>query len=362
MPKVLLLTRYDRLGAASRVRFLQFLPGLASHGMDIDVQPFSDNAYLLALYAGRSVGPAHIARFYARRLRTLLKRRRYDLVWLEKEALPWLPAWLEFALLSGVPYVVELDDAWFHRYDRHPFALVRGLMGHKIDAVMRSAAAVVVGNEYLKERADKAGARRVELIPTVVDLNRYPPMNELAGGAEQGITIGWIGTPLNAYYLERIEPALRSVAQAGGMRLRVVGAPVPERFAGLPAESRAWSEATEIAQICAFDVGIMPLDDTPWERGKCAYKLLQVMAAGRPVVASPVGANRQVVRHGINGFLADSTEEWITALKSCAADTELRRRLGAAARRTVEETYSLDRVIARVAAVLSEAAAKPSVT
>jgi glycosyltransferase involved in cell wall biosynthesis len=357
MPNVLLLTRYDRLGAASRVRFLQFIPGLAGFGINVDVRTFFDDPYLEALYAGRSVGAARIAGFYLRRLRTLLQRRRYDLLWIEKEALPWLPAWLEFALLSGVPYVVELDDAWFHRYDRHPVALMRGLMGHKIDAVMRSATAVVVGNAYLQERAEKAGARHVERIPTVVDLSRYPPIDGKTGGAGRGLTVGWIGTPLNAFYLERMEPALRNLVQAGEARLRVVGAPVPEKFAGLPVESRPWSEATEIAEICAFDVGVMPLDDTPWERGKCAYKLLQVMAAGRPVIASPVGANCQVVRHGINGFLADSTEEWTTALKSFAADADLRVRMGAAARRTVDDGYSVERALPRVAAVLGQAAA-----
>src|SRR5437870_4222710 len=125
MPKVLLLTRYDRLGASSRVRFLQFLPGLASYGMEIEVQPFSDDAYLRDLYAGRAVGTANVLRFYGKRLRTLATRRGYDLIWLEKEALPWVPARIEQALLSGVPYVLELDDAWFHRYDQHPSACVR---------------------------------------------------------------------------------------------------------------------------------------------------------------------------------------------------------------------------------------------
>jgi glycosyltransferase involved in cell wall biosynthesis len=356
MPKVLLLTRYDRLGASSRVRFLQFLPGLAARGLDIDVCPFSDDSYLRDVYAGRRVGMTKVARFYVPRLRTLLKRRRYNVVWLEKEALPWIPAWLESAFLSGVPYVLELDDAWFHRYDRHPFAVVR-LMSRKIDALMRSAAIVVTGNEYLKERADNAGARRVELIPTVVDLARYPAPDHGAPHAERGMTVGWIGTPLNAHYLERIEPALRDIAREGAVKVQIVGAPVPKTFAGLPAKSKPWSEATEIADICAFDVGTMPLDDGPWEKGKCAYKLLQVMAAGKPVIASPVGANCQVVRHGVNGFLASSTEEWIAAFKTLA-DAELRVRMGAAARRTVEEIYSVDRVICRVAAVLNEAASK----
>src|SRR5205085_12519099 len=114
------------------------------------------------------------------------------------------------------------------------------------------------------------------------------------------------------------EPALRAGAEAAKGKLHVVRAPVPREFGGIPAESFPWSEDSEIARIAAFDIGIMPLHDTPWERGKCAYKLLQVMAAGKPVVASPVGANRQVVRHGVNGFLADTPEQWADALRQLA--------------------------------------------
>ena len=99
---------------------------------------------------------------------------------------------------------------------------------------------------------------------------------------------------------------------------------MPAEFEGIAATSFPWTEDSEIARIAAFDVGIMPLHDTPWERGKCAYKLLQVMAAGKPVIASPVGANRQVVRHGVNGFLADTAEEWTEALRQLA-DPDLRR-------------------------------------
>jgi glycosyltransferase involved in cell wall biosynthesis len=360
MPKILLLTRYDRLGASSRVRFLQFLEPLAARGVAIDVSAFFSDGYLSALYAGRAFSLLRVLGFYARRVKALLRCRRYDLVWLEKEALPWLPAWLESALLSGVPTVVDLDDAWFHRYDRNRFALVRWLMGHKIDVVMRRAAAVVAGNDYLAERARVAGARRIQVIPTVIDLARYPQPNSNPEAAGDVFTVGWIGTPLNARYLDSIEPALRRLAGRRAIRLVVVGAPVPPTWAGLPAESRPWSEATEVAEIGAFDVGIMSLDDTPWERGKCAYKLLQVMAAGRPVVASPVGANRQVVRHGVNGYLAATTDEWVAALTSLADDADLRRRMGAAARQTVEDTYSLERIVARLATVLKDAALKPT--
>ena len=151
-------------------------------------------------------------------------------------------------------------------------------------------------------------------MPTAIDLERYRDLP--APPAHEGLTVGWIGIPLNAHYLSIVAPALR--ARAVRVKLHVVGAPVPAELAGIPAESFAWTEDSEIARIAAFDVGIMPLHDTPWERGKCAYKLLQVMAAGKPVIASPVGANRQVVQHGVNGFLAETTEEWAEALRQLA--------------------------------------------
>jgi len=349
MTDVLLLTRYERLGASSRIRFLQFLPALERQGFTFDVQPLLDNDYVRSLYGGRPAGIGNILRSYGRRFRALHRRMKYDLIWLEKEALPWFPTWVEIARLQGLPYVVDYDDAWFHRYENH---WLSPLLGHKIDAVMRVAHTVVAGNDYLARRARQAGARDVEIVPTAIDLERYRDVESAASSG--AMRVGWIGIPLNAHYLTIVEPALRAVAD--GIKLHVVGAPVPPQLAGIQAESFAWSEDNEIARISAFDVGIMPLHDMPWERGKCAYKLLQVMAAGKPVIASPVGANTQVVRHGVNGFLADTTGQWTEALRKLAADPDLRRRMGAEARRTVEESYSTAIVGPRLAVILSRAA------
>src|SRR5437764_331379 len=310
MTDVLVLTRYERLGASSRIRFLQFLPALEREGFTFDVQPLLDNDYVRSLYGGPPAGAGSIIRAYARRFRALRRRVNYDMIWLEKEALPWLPTWMEIARLEGIPYVVDYDDAWFHRYENH---WLSPLLGHKIDAVMRVAHTVVAGNDYLARRARHAGARHVDVVPTAIDLDRYRDLPAATQG--QATTVGWIGIPLNAHYLTIAEPALRAVADAPQVKLHVVGAPVPREFAGIPAESFPWSEESEIARIAAFDIGIMPLHDTPWERGKCAYKLLQVMAAGRPVIASPVGANAQVVRHGVNGYLASTPAEWTDALR-----------------------------------------------
>ena len=352
MTDVLALTRYERLGASSRIRFLQYLPALEREGFTFDVQPLLDNAYVRSLYGGPPAAAGSIIRSYARRFRALRRRMNYDVIWLEKEALPWLPTWMEIARLEGIPYVVDYDDAWFHRYESH---WLSPLLGHKIDAVMRVAHTVVAGNDYLARRARQAGARYVEVVPTAIDLGRYRDVPAAPDG--NAATIGWIGIPPNAHYLKIVEPALRAVAAGASIKLHVVGAPVPAELAGIAAESFPWSEDSEIARIAAFDIGIMPLHDTPWERGKCAYKLLQVMAAGKPVIASPVGANAQVVQHGTNGFLATTTEEWADALRRLAHDPALRQRMGAQARQTVEDRYSTTLVAPRLAAILKKAAA-----
>src|SRR5262245_26884280 len=350
MTDVLVLTRYERLGASSRIRFLQFLPGLERQGFSFDVRPLLDNPYVASLYGGPKVGVGNIIRAYAKRLSALRRRMRYDLVWLEKEALPWLPTWMEIARLEGLPYIVDYDDAWFHRYENH---WLSPLLGHKIDAVMRVAHTVVAGNDYLARRARQAGARHVEIVPTAIDLERYRDLPEPPRSGR--LTVGWIGIPLNVHYLTMIEPALRAVSAIAPVELQVVGAPVPPEFGGLAAVSFPWTEDTEISRIAQFDVGVMPLHDTPWEQGKCAYKLLQVMAAGKPVIASPVGANRQAVRHGVNGFLAETAEEWTEALRKLA-DPALRQRMGAEARKTVEEQYSTSVAAPRLAEILHKAA------
>lgn len=334
--KVLLLSRYSRLGASSRYRSYQYLPFLTEKGVDVTVSAFSSDHYLQQLYSQRSTPVGDIARSYFHRFVQLRKARSYDLVWLEYEAMPWLPYFLESLLYAGLPYVVDYDDAIFHRYDQHPSPLVRQALGKKIDKVMRNAAVVIVGNEYLADHAHMAGAARVELVPTVVDISKYPktpqPNNAL-------FTIGWIGTPRTARYLESISRALQVVCGDGRAKLVIVGAP-DFRIPGVTIEYKTWSEETEIGEMIKFDVGVMPLRDTPWERGKCGHKLIKYMASSRPVIASPVGVNRYLVEHGVTGFLAgEDQSEWVAAITSLREDSLMRERLGVAGRKKVEAAY-----------------------
>jgi len=351
--RILLLARYGRLGASSRVRFEQFLPHLRAAGHEVVSAPLFDDDYLTQLYGeGRRRTTAVLAA-YANRLAVIRTRGRYDLVWMEKEAMPWMPASFEAWLLrGGPPLVVDYDDAVFHRYDRHPSPLIRGLLASKIDRVMAGAALVVAGNDYLAERAREAGARRVEILPTVVDLERYAAPPRAPGGPP---VIGWIGTPLTAAYLERVRPALASFVDTGAARLTLIGAG-EAALAGLAAERLPWREASEADDIAGFDIGIMPIPDEPFERGKCGYKLIQYMAQARPAVASPVGVNVKLIGDSGAGFLADGEAQWWDGLLRLITDAELRRAMGAKGRSLVEREYCVAVAAPRLIALLGEAA------
>ncbi|MBT2334942.1 glycosyltransferase family 4 protein [Variovorax paradoxus] len=353
--KILALTRYGRLGASSRLRSLQFLSSLKEAGIDSTIQPLFDDEMLLSKYENKSYGASAVLKAYANRVGQLLRRHRFDLLWIEKEALPWLPALWEKGLLGGVPYVLDYDDAIFHNYDLHPSAWVRRLLGRRIDGLMASARLVIAGNDYLAQRARDAGAPWVEVLPTVIDLERYAPQPSHQG--EAGVPrIVWVGSPSTVKYLAALEISLATLAANIAFKLRVIGGTL--EMAGVDVECVPWTEESEVQAIAECDVGIMPLSDSPWERGKCGYKLIQYMACGLPVVASPIGVNAQIVRDGTNGFLAASADAWVSKLEQLLGDADLRQSMGHAGRQRVEAEYCVQQVAPRLASLLLKAGTK----
>ena len=353
--RVLALSRYGRLGASSRLRIVQYEPYLSAVGVELTISPFFDDDYLRNIYAGGGKGGGS-ARAFVRRYKTIKQCRDADIIWLEKEVFPWFPWIAEHALMpSGVPIVSDYDDAIFHNYDLHRLRLVRRLLGRKIDKVMAGSSLVTAGNAYLVKRARDAGAAKVEIVPTVVDTGVYT-LREKHADVRDCVHIGWIGTPSTwAAYMEPMMPMLQEVATKSGVRLRAVGAGAAASANSI-LDNVAWSEEAEVSEIQKMDIGLMPLTDTPWARGKCGYKLIQYMACGLPVIASPVGVNSEIIEHGVNGFLATSEAEWREALNTLLADPDLRARMGAKGRRKVEEQYSLQVWGPRVAALLTEVA------
>ena len=353
--RVLMLPRYDSQGASSRLRMLQYVPSLQADGIDVDVSPLLDDGYVGDLYAGK-ISVLKVVRAYYRRFRVLLLAGRYDVLWIEKELFPWLPSWLELRLLPGrVAVVVDYDDAVFHRYDQHRSRIVRAVLGNKISAVMRIADVVTAGNDYLSRHAAGAGAKSVKWLPTVVDLERYD-FGEIESRPEV-LTIGWIGSPSTASYLHPLTHVLREVGLQCSIKCVAIGAR-PDQVQGTPFQAVPWSESREVEMLKGFDIGIMPLPDEPWERGKCGYKLIQYMACGVPVIASAVGVNVDIVQSGENGELASTQEEWKSALMGLVSDSQLRRRMGQAGRRRVETIYSLQAQASRLIGMLRTASSR----
>ncbi len=356
MIKVLVLTRGDTFAGPSRFRFFQFLPYLKSQGFDLTVQAMLPNEYFRTWIRTKERPFRFVPGAYVRRFKALRRVRDYDVVWLEKEALPWLPYWVESAAgLRAKPYAVDFDDAYFHAYDGHAsrFSLVPLLLRDKIAEVMSHSAIVMAGNDYLADHARRAGASRIEWVPSVVDLTRYPPREE---PRNPKFTIGWSGAPFNSRQIVMIGPALAELCAGGDACVRIMGGYPVALPGNIPVEYGQYAESGEIEPVQRFDVGIMPLQDGPWERGKCGLKLIHYMACGLPTVASPVGVNRQIVEHGVTGFLAESNDEWARALRTLRDSPELRARMGQAGRKKVERLYSLQVHAPRIARMLLEAA------
>ena len=354
--KVLLFSKYSRRGPSSRLRSLQYLPLLREYGIDVQVHALFPDAYLEELYRGSPSATWYRASLHGmQRIMQLLRRSDHDLAWIEGELFPYLPNWIESALARSVtPYVVDYDDALFHKYDMSQSPLVRRLLGSKIDQVMRSATCVIAGNGYLAARALQAGATRTAIIPTVVDEQRYRTVRH---GTDKPPVVGWIGSPATEHYVLDNREVLERVCAKYGARLLLIGAHagIANQFNSVVPEVVEWSEDSEVAMISRMDIGIMPLRDGPWERGKCGYKIIQYMACGLPVVASAVGTNSDIVRHGENGFLAGDSSTWEERLGQLITDGSLRSRMGQVGRTCVENEYSLKAQAPRLAEVLRNA-------
>lgn len=333
------------------MRYFQYLLWFESAGIECVVSPLFNDKMLLRKYRHGGYGLLDLLLAYWWRIRALMQRHQFDLLWIEKEALPWFPTWFERWLLRGIPYASDFDDAIFHNYDLHRSAWVRRVYGRRIDCLMASARLVVAGNRYLADRATAGGAQWVEVIPTVVNLARYASKQTYSDASKPRIV--WIGSPSTIQYLlDLIEP-LSALAKRQPFTLRIIGGG-EITMSGVDIELIPWSVDTEAVAIAECDVGIMPLRDTPWEQGKCAYKLIQYMACGLPTVASPIGVNRDVVIDGVTGFFANTASDWVEKINLLICAAVLRQRLGQAGRARVEAEYCLQQTAPRLVRLLTE--------
>ncbi|MET3730525.1 glycosyltransferase family 4 protein [Moheibacter stercoris] len=339
--KVLYLTKYTRMAGSSRMRSFQYFPYLEKAGIQPVAKPFFDDAYLRDLYAGKK-NIFSVLKSYIRRFFVLFTVFRYDIVVIEKEIFPYLPAFAEKILqILCVKYIADYDDAIFHNYDQSRNPLIRKFLGNKIGKVMKYSRVTVAGNQYLADYAVKSGAGKVEIIPTVIDLDRYTVKRDSISENENFV-VGWIGTKTT--FEKHLLPCKKWIKEIQekdpDIEFHIIGI-TEDMDLGNHIRYIPWTEKTEVEGILKMDIGIMPLEDSLWERGKCAYKLIQYAACGIPGIASDVGMNREVTIQNETGFLVSSDEEWINRIFELKNNREERKLLGMNARKLVEEKYCI---------------------
>lgn len=325
-------------GASSRYRVLQFLPCLAAEGM-------SHALHLPPAEPGKGFARLFAARQERRAIDRLVRESRA--VFIQKRLFPtaWIDGWVRQR-----PLLFDFDDAIFTTPRGNRSQIAQKRVECRLQHVLSAARTVIAGNRYLSDYAAQF-ARHVVLLPTVLDASRYPAK---AHTTTDPITIGWIGHSVNHPYLAALSDVLTRLATRFGLRVLVIS----DRDLALPGvdvENRRWSEATEVDDILCMDIGIMPMPDDPWSRGKCGFKAIQYMAAGIPVVCAAVGANLDIVRDGVDGFCVSTSAQWNEGLAELCASTEVRQRMGTAARQRAQSAYSLDTVFPVWHAALLEA-------
>lgn len=356
--RVVFATPYPTGTAPSqRFRFEHYLGTLRERGMHCEVLPFWDRAAWRVLYRPRAgwARAAGVVRGLWRRLRALGRLRRAGVVFVHREMMPLGPPVLEWlvARLWRRPFVYDFDDAiWLP--EASGGRLARALRGpSRVERVCRWATVVSCGNAFLADYARRYNAR-VVINPTVVDtVGRHNRVKRHGNAAVP--VVGWTGTHSTLGYLDALVDAVRAARAHTPLRFVVI-ADRPPALALDGVEFVPWRPETEIDDLLGLDVGVMPLPDTTWARGKCAFKAIQYMALGIPVVTSDVGMAGEVVEHGTTGYVCRTAQEWTDALVELVTRPETRALMGEAGRRRVEERYSVTSAAERFAETIASAA------
>ena len=323
-----------------RFRIEQWEPILGESGVEITYAPFETDELRSVLYSGGKIFEkiSGVTRSMKRRTDELSRLSNFDLVYVFREAALLGPPWFERKISrSGVPMIFDFDDAIFVSYKSPSNGYLSYLkFAGKTAEICRLSTHIMAGNEFLADYARETN-KNVTIIPTTIDTDKYALVERAY--EPENLTIGWSGSFSTVQHLDTIRELLQELAKTEQFHLRVIGTAAYD-LPGVKVEAIQWRSETELDDLRRIDIGLMPLPDDNWSKGKCGLKALQYMALGIPTICSPVGVNSTIIKDGENGFLAESREEWIEKIKRLIHSPELRQKLGYAGRETVEREYS----------------------
>ena len=327
--RILCLPLYAIHRPSSRYRLFQLLPHWHAAGWTTTLLPAPMRS------AGKRLA-------YVPRL--LWHARRHDIIFVQKRSLPqWL---LSILARWGKPLVYDLDDAVY----------LREHMTQGVNQMLGAAHTVICGNATLAEYVQHH-TKQIKIVPTVVDTNSYAPAPQKRHPQKKETVIGWLGSDPNRGDFTGMEPVLAALAAKYGDRiaLRTVASRALETASAIQQQFVPWTLKGAQAELQQFDIGMMPLDDTPYSRGKCGFKLIQYMSVGAAAVASPVGVNSEIVKEGESGFLADSAEQWIQKLSHLIDNPQVAQQIGQNAVKRIEGNYSINAVMPHYDAIFQAA-------
>ncbi len=352
--KILAIVPYlTGVSPGQRYRIEQWAPFLARQGVRLEFAPFECANLNQRLYQPGQFGRKGrlIVQAMARRARLLSQVQHYDAVYIYREAALLGPEVFEKLLAARVPLVYDFDDAIYLPASSQANEKLAFLKSPaKVARICTLATRVIAGNKYLANWA-KMHNPNVSVVPSTIDLGlyNYEKFGPNARASKTGPPlIGWSGSTTTIPHLNTIRGALQKLARIEPFLFRFIG-PSDWSLEGVEVQNVRWKASTEALDLSALDVGLMPLPDEPWTRGKCGMKALQYMALGIATVASPVGVNKDIIRYGDNGFLASTEDEWLQVLATLLRDKAARARVGEAGRRTVEAEFSAQVQAPRVA-------------
>lgn len=341
--RILFLVPYPKDEAPSqRFRFEQYLEILEKNGIDYDLKPYmSTRTWAMYYKPGRFFRKIlGLKMGYLRRWGTLFRIRRYDLVFIHREAVPVGPPIIEWLITKvfGKKMIYDFDDAiWLPNYSRSNRWFFWMKRYSNVKTLTRWSWKTSCGNSYLCAFARKYSGNAV-YNPTTIDTENYH--NKMVDHDASKIVIGWTGSHSTMRYLQKIYPALIDLEKKYDFEFRVISDQKPD----LDLRSMnfiEWDKSREIEDLAGIHIGVMPLTEDRWSKGKCGFKALQYMALGMAAVVSPVGVNRSIIDDGKNGIICNNTTEWKYALEKLLRDKSLRKDLGKAARKKVEEGFSV---------------------
>lgn len=350
---------YPGEAAATRFRVLQLVGPLRALGIEMDVRPLLDAATFAGLYdRGDAARTAwRLGRAHLRRLRDVAAARRADVVLLQREAALLGPPLVELLLdvVGRRPIVLDLDDPTWVAYDSPTFGRLGRVLKWpgKADWLIDRAAIVTCGGRAIAAHVEARGGT-ARVVPTVVDTDVFRPRAK--SGAHRPPVVGWIGSHSTAPYLAGLAAALGEAAAQAPFRMLTVGAAARIEVPGVEVEQRPWTLEGEVADFQSLDVGLYPLADDEWARGKSGFKAIQYLACGVPSVVTPIGATADIGVPGTTHLEARTAGEWAEAVARLAGDPALRQAMGGAGRAHALEWYTVPRAAAALAEALRAAA------